>query len=305
MEIETDIVSDYSDEEEGSIEFLTRQINNIHIEPVEDGDDVYTMDCDTIVDDIEPKSVEDLNIKIQRMYTTFSNQEIIDIVNKLDNYVLKRNKNVEQVAYIKTVFLNFLSSFDIPYSFSQRIKFVYLMFQMFHLWNFHSLDSGTIFRYSVKIEYECLQKNFSALFKNDNVKKMTYHIQEDHSRSMFNLYKIDMVSSLVNLDPVSYINKIRDIPNYNFRYFQFCLLYKNINILSLDKKIFAFEASLDCYVEELSLEYNKVKVSTDTLLKCGKCKKNMVEYHELQTRSSDEPMTVFCHCLNCHKRWRF
>lgn len=42
----------------------------------------------------------------------------------------------------------------------------------------------------------------------------------------------------------------------------------------------------------------------DTLLKCQSCKSNTVQTRELQTRSSDEPMTVFCHCLTCGKRWK-
>jgi len=40
-----------------------------------------------------------------------------------------------------------------------------------------------------------------------------------------------------------------------------------------------------------------------SLLRCGKCKKNQVDYYEMQTRGADEPMTVFAHCLHCGKRW--
>lgn len=39
--------------------------------------------------------------------------------------------------------------------------------------------------------------------------------------------------------------------------------------------------------------------------KCGKCKKNNTTYHQLQTRSADEPMTTFVQCLDCGKRWKF
>ena len=37
---------------------------------------------------------------------------------------------------------------------------------------------------------------------------------------------------------------------------------------------------------------------------CSKCKSNKTSHYEKQTRSSDEPMTVFVQCLNCGKRWR-
>ncbi len=36
---------------------------------------------------------------------------------------------------------------------------------------------------------------------------------------------------------------------------------------------------------------------------CNKCKKRKCTYYELQTRSADEPMTIFIHCLNCGNRW--
>ncbi|XP_055382026.1 transcription elongation factor S-II [Condylostylus longicornis] len=41
------------------------------------------------------------------------------------------------------------------------------------------------------------------------------------------------------------------------------------------------------------------------LLKCGKCKKRDCTYNQLQTRSSDEPMTTFVMCNNCGNRWKF
>ena len=42
----------------------------------------------------------------------------------------------------------------------------------------------------------------------------------------------------------------------------------------------------------------------DSLIKCGNCKNNTVQTREFQTRSGDEPMTVFCNCTTCGKRWK-
>lgn len=39
-------------------------------------------------------------------------------------------------------------------------------------------------------------------------------------------------------------------------------------------------------------------------LQCGKCGQRKVTYTEAQTRSADEPMTLFCTCLGCGKSWR-
>lgn len=44
--------------------------------------------------------------------------------------------------------------------------------------------------------------------------------------------------------------------------------------------------------------------SISTSLQCGKCGQRKVTYSEAQTRSADEPMTLFCTCLNCGKSWK-
>ncbi len=54
--------------------------------------------------------------------------------------------------------------------------------------------------------------------------------------------------------------------------------------------------------EKKVLEGN-LAMATDRF-KCSVCKKKMCSYYELQTRSADEPMTIFVTCLNCGKQWR-
>jgi transcription elongation factor S-II len=54
--------------------------------------------------------------------------------------------------------------------------------------------------------------------------------------------------------------------------------------------------------EQKILEGNKSR-ATDQF-KCRRCKKSECTYYELQTRSADEPMTIFITCLNCGKEWR-
>jgi transcription elongation factor S-II len=41
------------------------------------------------------------------------------------------------------------------------------------------------------------------------------------------------------------------------------------------------------------------------LFQCGRCKKRNTTYNQLQTRSSDEPMTTFVLCNECGNRWKF
>jgi hypothetical protein len=54
--------------------------------------------------------------------------------------------------------------------------------------------------------------------------------------------------------------------------------------------------------EKRILEGN-LAMATDRF-RCGQCKKKMCTYYELQTRSADEPMTIFVTCINCGKQWR-
>ena len=44
--------------------------------------------------------------------------------------------------------------------------------------------------------------------------------------------------------------------------------------------------------------------SISASLQCGKCGQKKVSFTQAQTRSADEPMTTFCYCTNCHKRWK-
>uniref|UniRef100_A0A480Z2L5 Transcription elongation factor n=1 Tax=Sus scrofa TaxID=9823 RepID=A0A480Z2L5_PIG len=41
------------------------------------------------------------------------------------------------------------------------------------------------------------------------------------------------------------------------------------------------------------------------LFTCGKCRKKNCTYTQVQTRSSDEPMTTFVVCNECGNRWKF
>jgi DNA-directed RNA polymerase subunit M/transcription elongation factor TFIIS len=37
---------------------------------------------------------------------------------------------------------------------------------------------------------------------------------------------------------------------------------------------------------------------------CGRCKSRQCYFYEMQTRSADEPMSMFLTCLDCGHRWR-
>ncbi len=53
--------------------------------------------------------------------------------------------------------------------------------------------------------------------------------------------------------------------------------------------------------EQRLLEGNRA-AATDQFI-CPRCHKRQCTYYEMQTRSADEPMTIFIQCVNCGKRW--
>jgi transcription elongation factor S-II len=52
------------------------------------------------------------------------------------------------------------------------------------------------------------------------------------------------------------------------------------------------------------LAANGIDPNKGTEFQCRKCKGTKTTHYALQTRSSDEPMTVFVCCLGCGNRWR-
>ena len=46
-----------------------------------------------------------------------------------------------------------------------------------------------------------------------------------------------------------------------------------------------------------------IEASTD-MFTCKRCKSKRCTYYELQTRSADEPATIFVTCLDCGKHWK-
>ena len=56
------------------------------------------------------------------------------------------------------------------------------------------------------------------------------------------------------------------------------------------------------YRKNHNLYMTKPVSMTDDIL-CTRCKKREIIYFEAQTRSADEPMTLFITCINCGKKW--
>jgi len=55
--------------------------------------------------------------------------------------------------------------------------------------------------------------------------------------------------------------------------------------------------------QDWAMKNGQIRISG--LFTCGKCKGTQTTYFQMQTRSSDEPMTTFASCLQCGNRWKF
>ena len=49
---------------------------------------------------------------------------------------------------------------------------------------------------------------------------------------------------------------------------------------------------------------DKTPIYTTDQFTCSKCKHNKCKTYSLQTRSADEPTTIFVNCINCDNTWR-
>lgn len=122
-------------------------------------------------------------------------------------------------------------------------------------------------------------------------------------------------------DEKAYMNQIRtvlynlkDSKNFSFRYKVTVGYFKPEHIPSLKSEEMASDeknaerkkmredamAEID---QGWALKNGAARISG--MFTCGKCKGTKTTYFQMQTRSSDEPMTTFVTCLTCNNRWKF
>lgn len=51
-------------------------------------------------------------------------------------------------------------------------------------------------------------------------------------------------------------------------------------------------------------KYNTDLVANTDMFTCSRCKSKKCNYYTLQTRSADEPETIFITCLDCGRNWK-
>jgi len=116
-----------------------------------------------------------------------------------------------------------------------------------------------------------------------------------------NIYNIIAKRTITNLNPKSYVNNPRLLERLRDGEFKpHAIAFMNYGELYPEKWRPLMEQQLKR--ETKLLEGNK-DMATDQF-RCNRCNKRQCTYYEMQTRSADEPMTIFVRCLNCGKQWR-
>jgi DNA-directed RNA polymerase subunit M/transcription elongation factor TFIIS len=115
-----------------------------------------------------------------------------------------------------------------------------------------------------------------------------------------NLYSSKLRSIVANLDPTSYIQNERLIVRLKENEFD---VY---NLVFMDRKNMFPEVWKEIVEDKMKRDSNIGEQITPMTnqYKCRRCHKREIVYRELQTRSADEPASLFFMCLNCGNTWR-
>ena len=116
-----------------------------------------------------------------------------------------------------------------------------------------------------------------------------------------NVYKNKLKKVYLNINPKSYIKnttllkrlKNKEFTPHEIPYMRSQNMFpeKWEEIIELNQK------------KEIANIENKTVPMTDRFT-CSFCHSKKTSYYEMQTRSADEPTTIFITCLNCGKKWR-
>ena len=133
---------------------------------------------------------------------------------------------------------------------------------------------------------------FNYSLKEANNKKI---IKKWENPRFVQIYLDRLRSIYINFKNPTFLNQVKsnEIPPQSIAF----MTHQEINAshwrVLIDQKM----------VRDANKYTNNIQASTD-MFTCKKCKSKRCTYYELQTRSADEPATIFVTCLDCGKNWK-
>jgi DNA-directed RNA polymerase subunit M/transcription elongation factor TFIIS len=141
-----------------------------------------------------------------------------------------------------------------------------------------------------------------CIYNSTLVESQNRHVTCHWNNSLFNHNYLTRVRHILgNLIPSSYVENTRllhDLRAGKYTLEQVC----SMDTYSLCNERWRDFIHRRVQREKRQLEGNKA-MATDQFY-CKACHKRECTYYEMQTRSADEPMTIFITCMNCGKHWR-
>jgi len=142
-------------------------------------------------------------------------------------------------------------------------------------------------------------EKFQNIFTKNDIAKLYLYISKYTKEYLLSLnMNDDLFDTILN-------NKFDDI-EYNLKNPKCDLLKKlNDNIMKIEDLPNLNPSELDyniwskCVERKKLIDYKNNNITTTDLYKCKKCKENKCISWQMQTRSADEPMTIFVQCTIC------
>ena len=175
----------------------------------------------------------------------------------------------------------------------------YIIFQMSHRERVRTSITNVLGAHLNEIE----QKDLEIGIYNASLQESEHRkIRRNWENPFFvHTYNIMARRAITNLSPNSYVKNSRLLERLREGEFKpHDVAFMNFNELFPENWHNLIETRMKR--EAKLLEGNK-DMATDQF-RCNRCNKRQCTYYEMQTRSADEPMTIFVSCLNCGKRWK-
>lgn len=164
--------------------------------------------------------------------------------------------------------------------------------------------------------------------RRNQVRKNLYKYLKMHSKDLNKEEINDLIEKVVNIEETlfekfknenSYTNRaleiisnLKDEKNYDFRDKIIKGEYKPEDLATMDafemvnkNKKKEIQQNIENNINSVRSDWDEKHAPvTEGVYKCSKCGGKKTRQHEMQTRSADEPMTLFIHCVNCGNSWK-